>query len=180
MTAGAHWRPRSRLGRAAALWAAGLASLAVVSCERRDAHPPSPRHEAPAVTFDHAVHAGRVRMSCLFCHAWADKASVAGIPSIRKCIGCHKFVAKDDRRVQALASYWQKREAPTWPRVVDLPDYVYFSHRMHVRARVDCSACHGQVARMHRIRMARSLDMGFCLDCHRRRHASIDCVTCHK
>jgi hypothetical protein len=74
-----------------------------------------------------------------------------------------------------------------WVRVNDLPDFVYFDHRIHVHAGFACSQCHGQVELMPLTWRAGSLQMRWCLDCHR--HPSIrpeealsrtDCYTCHR
>jgi hypothetical protein len=133
-----------------------------------------------AVPFDHTVHAREYGMTCLGCHVYAAQSTVAGLPSVRRCMGCHKFVAKDKPGVQALAALYEKGEAPRWPRVTALPDFIYFSHRMHVRNGVACSECHGEVKDMKTVRMAVDMNMGFCLSCHSQRHATVDCVACHK
>lgn len=54
-----------------------------------------------------------------------------------------------------------------WQRVHRLPDFVWFDHRPHVAAGVDCAQCHGAVETMERVRQDKDLSMGFCLDCHR-------------
>lgn len=76
-----------------------------------------------------------------------------------------------------------------WTKVHTLPDYVYFDHRGHVSAGVQCQTCHGPVETMERVRQVESLTMGWCVNCHRQVnqtgingrqvYASIDCVTCH-
>ena len=76
-----------------------------------------------------------------------------------------------------------------WVKVHNLPDYVYFDHRAHVTAGVQCQGCHGPVETMERVRQAENLTMGWCVNCHRAAnkngvagktvHASIDCATCH-
>jgi len=76
-----------------------------------------------------------------------------------------------------------------WVRVHDLPDFVYFDHRAHVNAGVDCQRCHGEVQTMERVRQVESLNMGWCVNCHRQVneqgvkgqpvHAPLDCATCH-
>ena len=135
---------------------------------------------ADPVPFDHSIHAGRYQMACLSCHVDADKSTTAGLPSVRKCMGCHKFVDKDKPAVAELARLWEAKQAPRWRRIYALPDYVYFSHRPHVAAKVACAQCHGDVPSMRRITRVSSLSMGWCLGCHEARHASLDCVTCHK
>ena len=105
---------------------------------------------------------------------------MAGIPSLRKCMGCHKFGPKDKPAVRQLASLFEAGKSPSFVRVNDLPDYVYFSHRVHVLKSVQCETCHGAVAKMRTIVPAHAITMGFCLDCHRQRGASVDCVACHE
>jgi len=80
-------------------------------------------------------------------------------------------------------------QAILWTRVHRLPDFVYFDHRPHVAAGVDCQRCHGPIESMDRVRQFASLNMGWCLDCHRDNSGvqlagvpvdpSSDCVTCH-
>jgi hypothetical protein len=132
------------------------------------------------VPFDHVTHAGTYEIPCLGCHVYADKSQTAGLPSARKCMGCHRFVAKDKPGVQVLSALFEKGEAPRWPHVTRLADFIYFSHRMHVRADVACSACHGEVKDMHTVVPARKLTMGFCLECHTDRKATVECIACHQ
>jgi Cytochrome c7 and related cytochrome c len=144
----------------------------------------NPQEITPAkettVAFDHAIHAGEYSIACLGCHVYADKSSSAGIPSARMCMGCHKFVAKDKPGVQALAALFEQGEAPRWQRVTRLPDFIYFSHRMHVRKNVECRECHGDVKAMHVVEPAVKLNMGFCIDCHDKKEATVECTACHK
>ena len=76
-----------------------------------------------------------------------------------------------------------------WIRVHRVPDFVYFDHRPHVSASVDCQTCHGPVETMERVKQAQDLSMGWCVNCHRTANvtgvagrkvrASIDCSVCH-
>ena len=76
-----------------------------------------------------------------------------------------------------------------WVRVHNLPDFVHFDHRAHVQAGVACQHCHGPVETMYRMRQFSTLEMGWCVNCHRdanahglngkRVNASIECATCH-
>ena len=76
-----------------------------------------------------------------------------------------------------------------WVKVHNLPDFVYFDHRAHVAAGVECQKCHGPVETMQRVRQVESLSMGWCVNCHREVNeqglngkavnASTDCDACH-
>jgi hypothetical protein len=183
-------REARRLGRTLLLAAGALVSALVATIARSQSQAPAPSASpsaaasAPAlageVPFDHTIHAGKYEIPCLDCHAYADKTPSAGLPSGRKCMGCHKFVAKESPAIQTLAARFAAGESLKWERVFYLPDYIYFSHRMHVRAQVACSECHGDVASMKTVTQDRPFTMGRCLSCHEARHATRDCLGCHK
>jgi hypothetical protein len=48
-----------------------------------------------------------------------------------------------------------------------LPDFVYFNHGIHVNKGIGCVSCHGQVDQMPLMWKVHSLDMEWCLECHR-------------
>jgi len=54
-----------------------------------------------------------------------------------------------------------------WNRVHDLPDFVYFNHSIHVKKGIGCVTCHGRVDQMPLTWKAQSLQMEWCLECHR-------------
>ena len=132
------------------------------------------------IDFSHKIHAGDYQMNCLFCHTSADRSPTAGIPSMQRCMGCHKITAVDRPEIKKLHEYWNKKKPIPWVRVYEVPDFVYFTHRRHISSGLDCKTCHGEVAKMSRIQKASSLKMGWCVKCHRRNKASTDCITCHK
>ena len=43
----------------------------------------------------------------------------------------------------------------------------YFDHSIHLAKGVGCASCHGRVDQMPLMRRANSLQMLWCLDCHR-------------
>jgi Cytochrome c7 and related cytochrome c len=133
-----------------------------------------------SVPFDHSIHVGTYGMACLFCHTDADKSTTAGLPSARMCMGCHKYVDKQKPAVVELARLWQDEQVPRWTRVYQLPDYVYFSHRVHVAAQVQCTQCHGDVPSMQHITRVSSLTMGWCISCHVEKQATRECIACHQ
>ena len=48
-----------------------------------------------------------------------------------------------------------------------LPEHVRFPHNMHVNAGLECQTCHGPVQEMEEVYRFSSLQMGWCIDCHR-------------
>jgi hypothetical protein len=54
-----------------------------------------------------------------------------------------------------------------WTRVHDLPDFVYFNHSIHIDKGVGCESCHGRVDQMPLTWQENSLQMEWCLGCHR-------------
>lgn len=139
-----------------------------------------PQAPVQPIPFSHAVHAGVNAIGCRMCHAYAEHSPVAGIPSMARCFGCHKFVARDKPAVQDVVKAYQEGKPLEWYRVYRVPDHVYFTHERHIAAGLRCQICHGEVQQMDVVRQASPLTMGWCVDCHRARHAPTDCLSCHK
>lgn len=170
-------------------WLTLLAAALVGGCA--EGLPPAP---AQPIAFSHRVHAGQNRIGCPVCHSYAERGPVAGIPSMARCQGCHKFVKEDKNdpvvtaQIKALLSYLDDEKPILWIRVHRLPDHVFFTHQRHVRSGVECRECHGEVEEMEEARQVSPLTMGWCLDCHLRKQAErplerarlTDCLTCHK
>ena len=167
------WLIYGLVAAAAALFA-GMAFMYNLPLDLLDRSPVQP------IAFSHKKHAGENAIPCLFCHRSAPKSRVAGIPAVADCRSCHQFIARDAAEIKKLEGYWEKEQPIPWVRVYGVPDHVYFPHMMHIRAGLVCSGCHGDVAAMERITRSVKLNMGWCLDCHRKHKASIDCWTCHK
>jgi hypothetical protein len=53
------------------------------------------------IDFSHRLHAGELRLDCLYCHHAADKSRHAGIPSADICMNCHQFVTAPLGAIQA-------------------------------------------------------------------------------
>ncbi|GAB4255292.1 MAG: hypothetical protein Kow00122_13530 [Thermoleophilia bacterium] len=137
---------------------------------------------APAtLPFTHRAHAGK-GITCLFCHSSARRGPAADLPPLQLCADCHRWLSTQNEQTKAVVETFTAGKEIGWPRVYDLPDFVFFNHQMHVVVgRVDCSACHGDVAGMTLATRAKRLTMGFCLDCHKRGDARlIDCDVCHE
>jgi hypothetical protein len=146
------------------------------------------------IPFEHRVHAGRLGIGCTACHVYAEQGPVAGIPSMARCRGCHKFVREDpddpvvNAQLKQLTDRLRREEPIEWVRVHRVPDHVRFTHQRHVLAGIACRECHGPVEEMERVRQVAPLSMGWCLECHRKRQAErpvelahlTDCINCHK
>ena len=76
-------------------------------------------------------------------------------------------VWSDAAILKLVRDSWDKGEPIRWTRVNDLPDYVYFNHSIHIAKGVGCNTCHGQVDQMPLMYQAKSLQMEWCLQCHR-------------
>ena len=70
-------------------------------------------------------------------------------------------------RGKPLADRIRAQVAAGWVRVHHLPDFVYFNHSIHVNKGVGCSTCHGKVNDMPLMYQASSMQMEWCLKCHR-------------
>ena len=134
---------------------------------------------AAAVTFDHRVHVADNGLDCQFCHAYARRSPVAGLPPVARCAGCHRFVATENPAVERLMARFEAGEPLAWTRVHHLPEYVRFTHKRHVRAGIGCRTCHGDVGAMRSVEQVAPLTMGWCVGCHEQREAPDDCLTCH-
>ena len=158
-----------------------LAALAAVSffilSRRAQAAPEQP------VAFNHQAMV-QLGINCLFCHTEARRSSSAGMPSVEKCMGCHKVIDTNSAEIQKLAGYWERQEPIPWMRVNQLPRFVYFSHQVHVvTAALNCEQCHGDVGHMQAARPVVKMNMGWCLDCHEKQpnaNQLMDCIICHK
>jgi len=139
------------------------------------------------IRFNHAKHVG-AGVQCVFCHPGVLGGPVAGLPSLQKCMGCHRSVAVSSPDGQAdidtLVRHWDEAVPLRWEKTYDQPDFVYFSHRPHIASGVNCESCHGDVGSMAIVREAHRINMGFCLRCHRQQDPDKvgrleSCSTCH-
>lgn len=119
------------------------------------------------ITFDHRHHVRDDGISCLYCHATAEKAATAGIPATEVCLNCHNQVWNNSPLLQVVWRSYVTGRPIRWVRVTRLPDFVYFNHAVHTTSGVGCETCHGRIDRMARIYQYAPITMGWCLDCHR-------------
>ena len=133
------------------------------------------------ILFNHIHHKEVVKLNCSFCHRYAERYRAAGIPNIELCRACHATDAMC-KRPEALkvVEYVKANREILWNRMYELPKYVAFSHWIHIQSGVDCSLCHGLTGIKERpIKMVDRNYMEWCMDCHKKKKADIDCYTCH-
>jgi hypothetical protein len=143
--------------------------------------PPQP------IQFNHELHLG-FGIQCLYCHPGAWRQASAGLPTTAKCWGCHQQIPIKNADQQKLADAAAAGESIQWVPVFILPDFVYFNHRPHIAAGVNCETCHGEISRETVAQPRKGINMGWCLHCHRERAAGdqakltklTDCATCHR
>lgn len=119
------------------------------------------------IQFSHKHHVGDDGIDCRYCHTSAETAASAGIPSTAVCMNCHKQIWSDSPYLEPVRASFKDSKPLEWTRVHDLPDYVYFNHSIHVNKGVGCSTCHGRVDQMPVVYQAQTLQMEWCLECHR-------------
>jgi Cytochrome c7 and related cytochrome c len=124
------------------------------------------RPEQP-VPFSHKHHVQGLGLQCQYCHVTVEKSSYAGIPPTKTCINCHAQIWTNAQLLEPVRASWATGQSVVWTKVHDLPDFVYFSHEIHVDKGLGCATCHGRVDMMPLMYAQNTLQMEWCLDCHR-------------
>lgn len=119
------------------------------------------------IPFSHKHHVGDDGIDCRFCHTSVEKSASAGMPSTQVCLNCHSQLFLDAPALAPLHASMRENKPIAWQRVHDLPDFVYFQHDIHVNKGVACVACHGRIDQMPLTWRQNTLEMQWCLECHR-------------
>ena len=119
------------------------------------------------IPFSHAHHVGGLGLDCRYCHTSVESSSFAGIPPTKTCMNCHSRFGTRVPMLEPVRASFRTGQSIRWTRVHDLPDFVYFNHSIHVNKGVGCESCHGRVDKMPLTWAVPSLQMDWCLDCHR-------------
>ena len=146
------------------------------------------------IPFSHKLHAGTNKMDCKYCHVHPERSRHSTVPALSVCMNCHTVVKTDSPWIQQIQKAYKEGHAIQWVRVHELPDFVYFPHKRHIAAGLQCENCHGDVKTMDRITQFSPLTMGWCMECHRGQTtpkqiaasfppghpvAPVNCNTCH-
>lgn len=119
------------------------------------------------VPFSHKHHVTGVGIDCRYCHTSVEESSFANIPPVETCMTCHSQIWTESPLLEPIRESYRTGNPIEWVRVHDLPDFVYFNHSIHVHKGIGCQTCHGQVDQMPLMWKVNSLNMEWCLECHR-------------
>src|ERR1700716_2209673 len=119
------------------------------------------------IPFSHQHHAAGLGLDCRYCHTSVEDSSFAGIPPTKTCMNCHAQIWTNAQLLEPVRASYRSGESLQWTRVNQLPDFVYFNHSIHVNKGVGCNTCHGPVDQMPLMYQQESLQMAWCLECHR-------------
>jgi Cytochrome c7 and related cytochrome c len=119
------------------------------------------------VQFSHKHHVGDDGIDCRYCHTGVETSAVASIPPTKTCMNCHSVLFNNVGYLEPVRASFRTGKSIEWVRVHRLPDYVYFNHSIHINKGVGCTTCHGAINQMPLVFQASTLQMQWCLDCHR-------------
>ena len=119
------------------------------------------------IQFSHLHHVGDDGIDCRYCHTSVETSTFAGIPPTKTCMNCHSQLWANSPFLEPVRASFRDDKSLHWIRVHDLPDFVYFNHSIHVKKGMGCETCHGRVDQMPLMQQVNSLQMEWCLDCHR-------------
>src|SRR5579864_9405733 len=123
------------------------------------------------IPFPHKTHIEKQAL-CTDCHETVEKGPMAGIPSVKTCMICHSQIATDRPLIKQVTAYSEKGVEIPWQRVYGFSQeaHVRFNHAPHIRARVDCAQCHGDLSKQTVAERSVDHNMGFCVNCHRQKN----------
>jgi hypothetical protein len=119
------------------------------------------------VPFSHQHHYAGLGIDCRYCHTSVEVSGFAGIPPTKTCMNCHSQMWINAPMLEPVRQSFLSGRSLVWTRANALPDFVYFDHSIHINKGVGCNTCHGPVDKMPLMYNDASLQMEFCLDCHR-------------
>lgn len=144
------------------------------------------------IKYSHKLHAGDLKIDCKYCHSTVEKSKQASVPSLNTCMNCHKAVQLREKYNDKISpeiskiyaamdydadkgTYGSNPKPVKWIRIHNLPDHAFFNHSMHVKgAGVSCQTCHGPIQEMEVVQQYSTLQMGWCINCHRERKIDVE------
>jgi len=165
------FKPRAnqiaRASLAAVVILAAGAAAAIPALMRSDYVTGANTNVTQPIQFSHAHHVGGMGIDCRYCHTSVEQSSFANIPPTKTCMNCHSQIWVTSPYLEPVRASYRTDTPLRWTRVHNLPDFVYFNHSIHVKKGVGCETCHGRIDQMPGIYQANTLQMEWCLGCHR-------------
>jgi hypothetical protein len=145
---------------------------------------PEPKYVRPApeqpLPYSHKQHLA-IGLKCAQCHPMPEPGDFATLPKTEICMGCHTTVKKESPHIAKLGQFHSEGKKIPWAPVYRVPDWVFFNHKKHVAVEaVTCETCHGPVRERDVLRREKDISMAGCMECHRVKGASNDCLFCHE
>jgi hypothetical protein len=125
------------------------------------------------IPFSHTHHVGSMGIDCRYCHNTVETTAYANIPPTKTCMNCHSQIWVNSPTLEPVRASYRTDQSIPWLKVHDLPDFVYFNHSIHIKKGVGCETCHGRVDQMPLVYQKNSLEMRWCIDCHRHPEAYV-------
>jgi hypothetical protein len=119
------------------------------------------------IPFSHKHHVTDDGIDCRYCHTSVETAPYAGIPATEICMSCHSQIWSNATMLEPLRESFRTGQSIAWTRVHDLPEFVYFNHSIHLKKGIGCATCHGRVDKMPLMMKVNTLNMNWCIECHR-------------
>ena len=119
------------------------------------------------VQFSHLHHVKDDGIDCRYCHTSVETSPFAGIPPTKACMNCHSQIWSQAPILEPIRASFREDRPVRWVRVHDLPDFVYFNHSIHIKKGMGCESCHGRIDEMPLTLQENTLQMEWCLNCHR-------------
>lgn len=138
-------------------------------------------HAQQPLPFSHKTHVRAALLNCSDCHpSPARFGDRMALPAASRCMKCHVTIAKEKPVIRKLAEFAKSGRPIPWVRVIELPDFVFFDHRFHLKSGVACESCHGAVGEMDVVAdVLAATKMTSCQACHARAGANNRCTACH-
>ena len=131
------------------------------------------------IPYSHKTHLA-LGLECRSCHKNSNPGSFMGFPATEFCMNCHQAIKTESPHVQKLAAAAKAGESIQWERIYEIKKYVYFSHRVHLKAGATCETCHGPVRERDVMEEEVKHNMKSCMACHEANKAPNECGTCHE
>ena len=157
----------AKISMIVAVVVAGVAGFAFTQISRSSYLTGRYLEKKQPVQFSHKHHVGDDGIDCRYCHTTVETTASAGLPPTQTCMNCHSQIWSDSPYLEPVRASYRDNKPIEWEKVHDLPEYTYFNHSIHVAKGVGCSTCHGQIDNMPAVYQENTLQMEWCVACHR-------------